>query len=847
VPEDRHPDYKSRLDYEVAMINRMGFSGYFLIVSDFIRWAKDRGIPVGPGRGSGAGSLVAWALSITDLDPIRFNLLFERFLNPERVSMPDFDIDFCQDRRDEVIIYVREKYGADRVAHIITFGKLQARAVLRDVGRVLHIPYPVVDKVCKLVPNNPNQPVTLPEAIAADSQLQAMIGQDEAMQKLVEIATRLEGLYRHASTHAAGVVIADRPLTELVPLYQDPRAALPATQFSMKDVERAGLLKFDFLGLKTLTVLALAARMVKENRGTDIDLSRIPLDDPATFALLQRVETTGVFQLESKGMRDVVARLQPDRFEEIVALVALYRPGPMDDIPRYLACKQGLEPVQYMHPALEPILEETFGVMVYQEQVMQIAQVLGGYSLGQADLLRRAMGKKIRSEMEAQEKQFVQGAVERGVEHDVAARIFQQMSKFAGYGFNKSHSAPYALVAYQTAWMKANFLPEFMGALMTLDMHNTDKLGGYVQELAHLGLPLLPPDINHSGAAFAVEVQPDGRKALRYGLAAVRNVGRSLAEALVEARKQAGPYRSLPDMMGRLDPSLVNRRQIEHLVFAGALDSVHPCRRALHEGLEGWMKEAARAREQAGLFDAAPVPESAAVAEKADWPTLERLEYERQAIGFYLSSHPFERYKVFLGRCGVQTVLDMTAGSEESGAGEPDQDHSVWSFRLAGILTQVQKRRTKKGQVFAFVQLSDPAGMVDIAVFPELYQTCLGSLVVGQHVVIEGQGRAEGEQSRLVASQITLFDSFLSEQLRVLDLQVKDPRVLPGLADLLDSAPQGPGRVRLVPVDEAAKPVILSGYRLVFQIPSRILFSSRLLDQIDSLPGCHVPWHMLGV
>src|SRR5579872_1440290 len=467
--------YRERLDFELSMIIKMGFAGYFLIVAEFIQWAKSQGIPVGPGRGSGAGSMVAWALTITDLDPIRFGLLFERFLNPERVSMPDFDVDFCQDRRDEVIHHVQQKYGRDRVAQIITFGKLQARAVLRDVGRVLEMPYGQVDRLCKMVPNNPASPIGLEQAIEREPQLQAARDSDETVKRLFEIALKLEGLYRHASTHAAGVVIGDRPLQELVPLYRDPRSDMPVTQFNMKFVEMAGLVKFDFLGLKTLTVLARAVVLLKK-RGITLDLSAIPLDDQASFDLLTRGDTVGVFQVEGQGMRDVLKKMRPSRFEDIIALVALYRPGPMDDIPKYLRAKHGEEKPDYLHPSLEPILAESYGVMVYQEQVMQIAQVLSGFSLGAADLLRRAMGKKIKSEMEAQRRNFVEGAKARGVPVAQAQMIFEKVEKFAGYGFNKCHSAPYALIAYQTAYMKANYPVEFLAASMTLDLGNTDKL-----------------------------------------------------------------------------------------------------------------------------------------------------------------------------------------------------------------------------------------------------------------------------------------------------------------------------------------------------------------------------------
>src|SRR5262245_24792910 len=576
--------YRQRLEFELGMIEQTGFPGYFLIVADFIQWAKSQGIPVGPGRGSGAGSVVGWALTITDLDPLRWGLLFERFLNPERVSMPDFDIDFCETRRDEVIKYVQQKYGSERVAQIITFGTLKARAALRDVGRVLQMPYGQVDRICKMVPNNPANPVTLTRAIEGEPLLQQMQAQDEAVGRLIDIAQKLEGLNRHASTHAAGVVIGDRPLEELVPLYRDPRSVMAATQFNMKYVETAGLVKFDFLGLKTLTVLE-QARQILKLRGVDLDLANIPLDDPKTYETLSRGDATGIFQLEGSGMRDVLRKLKPDRFEDIIAVVALYRPGPMDNIPRYIACKHGQEQPDYLHPTLEGILKETFGIMIYQEQVMQIAQTLSGFTLGNADLLRRAMGKKIKAEMEAQRKSFVDGAIARGVSEANATQIFEQVEKFAGYGFNKSHAAAYALVAYQTAWLKTNYPVEFFAASMTLDLGNTDKLNIFKQELDRLKIKLLPPDINRSQATFAVEEQADGGQAIRYALAAVKNVGRGAMEDLVAKRDAAGPFKDIFDFTGRLDAQMVNKRQLENLVCAGAMDGIAPNRRQAFDAI----------------------------------------------------------------------------------------------------------------------------------------------------------------------------------------------------------------------------------------------------------------------
>ena len=574
-------EYRERLAFELGVIEGMKYAGYFLIVADFIQWAKAQGIPVGPGRGSGAGSLVAYALTITDLDPIRFGLLFERFLNPERISMPDFDVDFCQDRRDEVIRYVQEKYGREQVAQIITFGTLQARGVLRDVGRVLQMPYGQVDKLCKLVPQNVLNPVTLGRAIDDEPRLQAARDSDPVVRRAFDIAQKLEGLTRHASTHAAGIVIGDRPLAELVPLYRDPKSFMPVTQFNMKWVEPAGLVKFDFLGLTTLTVLDRAVKLVGR-RGIDLDLSNLPLDDKKSYDLLAHGEAVGVFQVESAGMRRALIDMRPDRIEDLIALVALYRPGPMANIPTYCARKHALEQPDYIHPKLEPILRETYGVIVYQEQVMQAAQVLSGFSLGEADLLRRAMGKKIRSEMKAQRDRFVSGAIERGVEAGQAGAIFDLLERFADYGFNKSHAAAYALVAYQTAYMKANYPVEFLAASMTLAMGNTDKLAEFRAEAERLSIKVEPPSINRSDVEF--EVAGD---TIRYALAALRGVGRQAVEAILAARAER-PFADLADFARRVNPRAVNKRVLESLVAAGAFDAMEAnrarslCRRRYH-------------------------------------------------------------------------------------------------------------------------------------------------------------------------------------------------------------------------------------------------------------------------
>ena len=820
--------YRERLDYELGVICDMGFSGYFLIVAEFIRWAKEHDIPVGPGRGSGAGSVVAWALAITDLDPLRFGLLFERFLNPERVSMPDFDIDFCQDRRDEVIQHVQEKYGRDRVAQIITFGKLQARAVLRDVGRVLGMPYGQVDKLCKLVPNNPASPVTLGQAMEIEPQLRAMAQEDEVVAKLIDVATRLEGLYRHASTHAAGVVIGDRSLDQLIPLYRDPRSSIPVTGFNMKWVEAAGLVKFDFLGLKTLTVLARAVDLVRRGKGEDIDLSNLPLDDPKVFELLSRGDTVGVFQLESTGMRDVLRRLRPDTFEDIIAVVALYRPGPMDNIPSYIRRKHGEEEPDYLYPTLEPILRETQGIMVYQEQVMQIAQELSGYSLGSADILRRAMGKKIKEEMDKQRQIFVDGACARGVPDGKANHIFDLVNKFAGYGFNKSHAAAYALVAYQTAYLKANHPVEFLAASMSLDLNNTDKLNTFRQELVRLGIRLLQPDINNSEVTFAVERMTNGsvdESAIRFALAAIKNVGEGAMRTLVAERQRNGPFKSLDDITKRLDARQINKRQLENLARAGVFDDLNANRRQVFESVETLLRRASataeeRASGQMGLFggDASNAPSQLQLAEVGDWPPMERLREEFEAIGFYLSAHPLSAYAKSLKRLKAVRCADVLA----QGCSGP--------VTVAGTVISKKERTSGKGNRYAFVQLSDTSGVFEVLVFSELLASNRELLEVGCSLLIRANVQIEGDSLRFSAQSIEPLDQVAERLTANLAVFIDSPEPLPAIRNILDDKAAGRGQVKLVSWIEG-------GTEVEIGIPGRYAISPAVALQLRGIPG----------
>ncbi|MEM9495194.1 MAG: DNA polymerase III subunit alpha [Pseudomonadota bacterium] len=769
-------DYWARLKRELDIINKMGFPGYFLIVSDFIKWSKAHDIPVGPGRGSGAGSLVAWALTITDLDPLRFGLLFERFLNPERVSMPDFDIDFCQDRRDEVIRYVQEKYGRDRVAQIITFGKLQARAVLRDVGRVLNMPFGQVDRICKLVPNNPANPVTLAEALETEPRLQEMRDEEEAVAALLEKALKLEGLYRHASTHAAGVVIGDRPLEQLVPLYLDPRSDMPATQFNMKWVEPAGLVKFDFLGLKTLTVIQRAVQLAAK-RGLEIDINAMPLDDARSFQMLGEGQAVGVFQLESAGMRSTLRAMKPDSVEDIIALVSLYRPGPMENIPTYIDRKQGRQEPDYLHPKLEGVLKETYGVIIYQEQVMQIAQILSGYSLGEADLLRRAMGKKKKEEMDKQRIRFVDGAKANDVDPKKASSIFDLVQKFAGYGFNKSHAAAYALIAYQTAWLKANHPAEFLAASMSLDRTNTDKLAIFLKEARRTEIEVKAPHVNHSEADFTVA---DG--AILYALSAVKNVGEAAMALIVEARETDGPFKDVYDFAERVDLKAVGKRAMENLARAGAFDDLAASRAQVHDSADLLIRLSAqmaeeRSSDQGGLFqlDAAPSLAKPKLASPDEWTPQERLDQERHALGFYFSGHPLDDYERELVRLNVVSHADAVERAKGGRA----------AFAMAGAIRTVRMRRSKAGNPFAWVEISDATGEFEVTVFSEVLNSARELLEPGQLVLMTVAAEEWDGDVRFTCEGVRALDRAAAAAASQLRILVNAPSALEGVKSRL--------------------------------------------------------------
>ncbi len=799
-------EYQERLDFELGIIERMGFPGYFLIVADFIKWSKDQEIPVGPGRGSGAGSLVAYALTITDLDPLRYSLLFERFLNPERVSMPDFDIDFCMDRREEVIRYVQEKYGRDRVGQIITFGALLSKAAVRDVGRVLQMPFGQVDRLSKMIPVEGVKPVSIAQAVAQEERIREEMRESEQdkrdgrvnpTRRLMDYAEKIEGLLRNASTHAAGVVIGDRPLDELVPLYRDPRSDMPATQFNMKWVEPAGLVKFDFLGLKTLTVVQNAIELIhKSGRqlhegpdgaqlydpapGTENQINLIPLDDKASYDLYASAKTVAVFQVESSGMMDALRRMKPDCIEDIIALVALYRPGPMENIPKFCEVKNGISDREKLHPTIDHILDETQGIIVYQEQVMQIAQEMAGYSLGGADLLRRAMGKKIQEAMDAERPKFLKGAAENGVDEAKAIEVWNLLDKFANYGFNKSHAAAYAVVSYQTAWLKANHPVEFMAAVMNCDIHLTDKLAVYKQEVDRMGIETLPPCVNRSAATFTVQ---DGK--ILYALGALKNVGVEAMKMIVDGRNTeqgAKPYATLFDLARRVDLKRVGKRSLEMLARAGAFDELDRNRRCVMDSLDGLTAYSAAVHDQAAsdqvsLFgdagDDLPEPR---LANPPDWLPNERLAAEHQAVGFYFSGHPLDDYLPALKRRGVMTLNEVEIRVQQG----------PFVAKMAGAVSVKQERKSQRGNRFAFVSLSDPTGLYEVTVFSDTLEASREFLETGSNVIVQAEATLEADQLKLLARGIQPVDNAIAGEANGLRVFVEDEAGVVSVEGLLE-------------------------------------------------------------
>ncbi len=821
--------YEQRAAHELSVIQQMGYSGYFLIVWDFIDYAKSHGVPVGPGRGSAAGSLVAYALGITELDPLRYNLLFERFLNPERVTLPDIDIDFCQERRDEVIDYVTQKYGKDNVAQIITFGTMMAKAVIRDVGRALDIPYGEVDRIAKLVPNRLN--ITIADALKEEARLREIPEQGGQMARLMATAQALEGLVRHASTHAAGVVISPEPLTEYLPLYKGGKGEV-VTQYAMEDIEELGLLKMDFLGLRTLTVLHNTLQLIKDSHGTEITLEGIPLDDGATYQLLSDARTFGVFQLESQGLRDILRKLKPSVFEDLIALVALYRPGPLGSgmIDDFIQRKHGKAKVEYLLPELEPILTETYGIIVYQEQVMQIASAIAGFSLGKADLLRRAMGKKKPEVMAEQREAFLKGALEHRFDQKKAEELFELMAYFAGYGFNKSHSAAYALIAHWTAYLKAHYPREYMAALLTSEVQNTDKVIRYINESREMGIGILSPDVNDSYRDFRVVGE-----AIRFGLAAVKNVGDGAIETIIEAREAGGPFASLFDFCQRVNLKVVNRRVVESLIKCGAFDAAGETRAQMMACLDDFLdagQKRQRDREdgQITMFDDAEGALQPMLSPRGpslpEWDESQLLASEKEVLGFYITGHPLARY-------ARQLRLYTTANTQTLGAFRDGEKVS-----LGGVVFRSRLQTTRKGDRMAFVTLEDVQGQVDVIVFPEVYKEYGAALEIDQPVLVRGVVDWDEDSPKIIADRIVPLaeaSSRLSPQVHI-DLQTlgltRD--LLSQLRSILAASP-GPSPVYLhllFPDDHEV--VLLPEERL------QVASSEQLVHHIEALFGQEV-------
>ncbi len=765
-------EYIERLNYEIKIIIQMGYSGYFLIVADFVNWAKENSIPVGPGRGSGAGSLVAWVLGITDLDPIKYTLLFERFLNPERVSMPDFDIDFCQNRRDEVIEYVNQKYGKECVAHIITFGTLASRAAIRDIGRVLEVPYGEIDSFAKLIPFNPSNPLSLSESIESEKALQQIIKNDERISNVVEISLKLEGVHRHASTHAAGVVIGDSSINKSVPLYKDPNTNNNATQFSMKYVEKAGLIKFDFLGLTTLSIIKDCLELIKKEI-SNFSLNDIPLDNTKTFAELSRGNTIGIFQLESNGMGSVLKQLQPDKFEEIIAVVALFRPGPMDNIPSFCNRKHNREEINYIHPILKDVLKETYGIIVYQEQVMQIAQVLSNYTLGEADLLRRAMGKKIQKEMDAQKTRFIEGALKNDIIKSEASKIFDLVNKFAGYGFNKSHAAGYALIAYQTAYLKANFPHEFMTATLNYSIDRTDKIILLKKELERLNIKFLKPDINYSEEFFSIQFDENKNKVIRFGLGAIKGVGIKSIKSMVNERKKNGSYSDIINFMKRVSSEVINKRQLEKLIQSGAFDSIEKNRSKLFENVSKFVELFGGEnvdQNQNMLFEEQEISfndKNLFFQSVSNWSFSQQLKNELEVVGFYFSDHPLKHYPENFFK--INDIYPLS---------EIIDNKDIINKKISGAVLDIKERSNKDGKKYAFITISEINSQYEIVIFSENLSKFRHLLKEGSLLIFEIDIMNNNGDSRIVVRNILDLSNFFERFKKQINIYISPENLI---------------------------------------------------------------------
>ena len=823
---DKKSRYNERLKNELDIINHMGFSGYFLIVYDFIKWSKDNNIPVGPGRGSGAGSIVAWALQITDLDPMKWGLLFERFLNPERVSMPDFDIDFCQDRRGEVIDYVRNRYGHDRVAQIITFGSLQAKAAIRDVGRVMEMPYGHVDKIAKLIPLIPANPLTIQEAINSEELLRKEMSDNDQVKNLLLTAIDLEGLNRHVSTHAAGLVIGDRPLNELVPLYKLNDEEMPATQFNMKFVEKAGLVKFDFLGLKTLTILSKAESLIKKKQ-EKFNLSNILLNDVKTYEMLSTGDTIGVFQLESAGMRDVLIGLKPDRFEDIIAVVSLYRPGPMENIPTYINRKHGNENIDYMHVDLEEVLKETYGIFIYQEQVLRAAQVLANFSLGSADILRRAMGKKDQDEMFQQKNAFLEGAKHKGLDENKANKIFDQISAFAGYGFNKSHAAAYALIAYQTAWIKCNFPKEFFASMMSIEFNNSEKLSTFYHDLKRLNISLKPPCINNSKNYFSIENADNKDPFIRYSLSSLKNVGNEAIVKIVQTRNEKGIFNNIDDFLNKVPYNCIGKKALESLIKSGAFDCLENNRNKLFSSIDLMLNYSQAIQKdmisnQENLFNNIDNSELMIdIPEVLEWTFLEKLNNEFTSLGIYLSSHPLDNFSI------VMENLKIINSSHLLENFKTNFEKKI--IQLCGLIFKVQKRQSPRGK-WATIQLNDLGGNCEIVLYSDILEKYEFLLNESKPILIDAEVKREDNQGiRIIAKRLRKFDEYITNTKFNITITIVDLSVLEKIKSTLKFLQKGASSVFFkLHVDKKI---------IEIKAMENIKFSENFLNQISNIKG----------
>ena len=815
--------YQKRLSYELQIIEKMGFPGYFLIVADFVQWSKKNKIPVGPGRGSGAGSLVAYCLTITDLDPIKYGLLFERFLNPERVSMPDFDIDFCQDRREEVIQYVQKKYGKDRVAQIITFGGLLSKAAIRDVGRVLQLPYPQVDKIAKLIPTEANKPVSISKALKEEPRLQEEKNSSETVRRMLEYSLQIEGLLRNASTHAAGIVIGDRPLVNYVPLYQDSKSEMPATQFSMKWAEASGLVKFDFLGLKTLTIIQNTINLL-EKRGINIDIESIPLDDKKTFELYSSARTMAVFQVESSGMRAALTQLKPNCLEDIIALVALYRPGPMENIPKFCRVKNNLQDREFIHPSIDTLLDETQGIIIYQEQVMEIARKMAGYSLGEADLLRRAMGKKIKKDMDAEKPRFISGALKNKIDNVLANRVWLLLERFANYGFNKSHAAAYALVSYQTCWLKANYPVEFMAAVMNNDINFTDKLSFYKQEVNELGILLTPPSINKSVEVFSV----DSDKII-YALGALKNVGIESMRNIISVRNIGGDFKDIFDFANRVELRKIGKRSLEMLIYAGVFDEISNNRNQLFQSIEILVEYSnicfsEKYTGQNNLFgetnNLLSYPDLKLI---EDWNSSEKLKKEYEAIGFYLSAHPLDDYSKLFKSQKIEKFSEL---NEILKSGPK-------LIKISGSVLSKQERISSKGNKFAFIQFSDPSGFFEVTAFSDVLDLYNNLLQPSQNLILSCQATLEENQPKLLLRKVEKISDVLNslEDLGI-RIFIDDHNAVTFLKEqleILNSENLKKSPIKIV--------VISKEFDVELDLPNSYRITNDVINSINHIPG----------